>query len=153
MNTVIVSGNLGHDAQLRITPGGRAVCDVSLAVREWRRREGQEVIFVRLVIWGQRGETLQPYLTKGKHVLVQGRMSLDQWESNQGEPRSQILVTVSSLEFLGTKPKETDEFEQVVANEIPEPPEEIGLNNAQDANGEDNSELVASGNGSRKRKK
>jgi single-stranded DNA-binding protein len=80
-------------------------------------------------------------------------MSLDQWESNQGEPRSQILVTVSSLEFLGTKPKETDEFEQVVANEIPEPPEEIGLNNAQDANGEDNSELVASGNGSRKRKK
>jgi len=46
MNTVIVSGNLGHDAQLRITPSGRAVCDVSLAVREWRQLENQETMDV-----------------------------------------------------------------------------------------------------------
>ncbi len=151
MNTVIVSGNLGHDAQLRITPSGRAVCDVSLAVREWRQLENQETMFVRLAIWGPRGEALQPYLKKGTPLVVQGRLALNRWETSQGEPRSQILVTVSNLQFLGKKPEQASDLDETSESE---PPEEINVaTKAENDSGDDESKLVASGNGSRKRKK
>ena len=69
VNKVLLVGNLGRDAEVRYTPGGAPVASFSIATTEnW--------------LWGKQAETLQPYLTKGKQIFVEGRLQTRQWEKD-----------------------------------------------------------------------
>jgi single-strand DNA-binding protein len=106
-NKVILLGNLTRDPQVRYTPSGMAVADVGLAVNHsWfdknanQRRE--EVTFVDVTLWGRTAEIAGEYLSKGRQVLIEGRLRLDQWDDKQtGQKRSKLCVVCENMTMLG----------------------------------------------------
>ena len=106
-NRVVLMGNLTRDPEVRYTSGGTAVTDVSLAVnRVWNdkstntRRE--ETTFVDVTLWGRSAEIAGEYLSKGRPVLIEGRLQLDQWEDREtGQKRSKLKVVGESMQLIG----------------------------------------------------
>ncbi|MFA4986544.1 MAG: single-stranded DNA-binding protein [Candidatus Brocadiia bacterium] len=104
-NKVILLGNCVREPELRYTPQGTAVTDFRLAVnRVFGTGESrkQETLFIDVQAWGKTAETLSRYLQKGTSVLVEGRLVLDQWESN-GEKRQKIKVVAESFQFVSSR--------------------------------------------------
>lgn len=103
-NQVILMGNLTRDPDLRQTPTGQSVCSFSLALnRSYKDKNDQWVEatdFVDVVAWGPLGERVAQYVTKGRPVLVNGRLQSRQWEQD-GQKRSKIEVLASDVTFLG----------------------------------------------------
>jgi len=99
-NKVILAGNLTRDPQLSYTPSQTAVCEFGMAInRKWKDKE--ETCFVDLQAWGKTGETINQYCSKGSPLLVEGRLTFDQWEGKDGQRRSRLRVTVENFQFLG----------------------------------------------------
>jgi single-strand DNA-binding protein len=104
-NKVILVGNLTRDPDLRYTPKGTAIAKIGLAVnRNWTSEDGQkreEVTFVDVDAFGKQAEVIGQYLRKGRPVLVEGRLRLDQWDDKQtGQKRSKLGVVLESFSFL-----------------------------------------------------
>ncbi|MDP7290644.1 MAG: single-stranded DNA-binding protein, partial [Verrucomicrobiota bacterium] len=105
-NKVILMGNLTRDPELRYTSGGTAIAKLGLAVnRVWRDTEGQqkeETTFVDVDAFGKQAETLGQYMQKGRPILIEGRLKLDQWEDkNTGQNRSRLGVVLERFTFIG----------------------------------------------------
>ena len=104
-NKVILAGNMTRDPELRYTPKGTAIAKFGLAInRNWTGEDGQkreEVTFVDVDAFGKQAETIGQYLRKGRPVLVEGRLKLDQWDDKQtGQKRSRLGVVLESFSFL-----------------------------------------------------
>lgn len=104
-NKVILIGNLTRDPELRYTPKGTAVAKIGLAVgRVWRDESGaqkEETTFVDIDAWGKQAETISQYLKKGRPILVEGRLKLDQWDDKQtNQKRSKLGVVLEAFQFL-----------------------------------------------------
>jgi single-strand DNA-binding protein len=108
-NKVILMGNLTRDPELRYTPKGTAIAKVGLAVnRVWTNEAGEkkeEVTFVDVDIFGRTAENVGQYMRKGRPILVEGRLKLDQWDDKQsGQKRSRLGVVAETVQFLGSAP-------------------------------------------------
>lgn len=108
-NCVNLIGNLTRDPELRYTPQGKAVCEMSIAINSSyvNKASGQkveEVTFVDIVAWGKTGEVCAEYLKKGRPVYIQGRLKQDRWESPEGKKMSKLRVIAENVQFLGAKP-------------------------------------------------
>lgn len=105
LNKVMLIGNLTRDPEVRHTPKGTAVGDLSMAINQnYKAQDGQlreEVCYVDVVAWGRQAETCKEYLTKGSPIFVEGRLQLDQWETKEGEKRSRLRVRAERIQFLG----------------------------------------------------
>ncbi len=105
LNKVLLLGNLTRDPELRYTPKGTAVADLSIAVNR-RVSDGSgnwsdETTFVDVTVWGNTAENSQKYLTKGRGVFIEGRLQLDTWEDKQsGQKRSKLKVVGETVQFL-----------------------------------------------------
>jgi single-strand DNA-binding protein len=100
-NNVILLGNITRDIELRYTTSGTAVCDIGLAVNQ-KRKSGEEVVFVDCTCWEKTAELASEYLSKGRQVLVRGRLKMDEWnDKGTGQKRSKIGVVVNELVFVG----------------------------------------------------
>ena len=103
-NKVILVGNLTRDPQLSYLPSQTPVCEIGLAVNHrWRDKDGQqreEVCFIDCTAFGRQAETLNQYMSKGRQLLVEGRLSFDQWETNDGQKRSKHRVRIANFQFL-----------------------------------------------------
>lgn len=103
-NQVILMGNLTRDPDLRQIPSGQSVCSFSLALnRSYKGQDGEWVEatdFVDVVAWGPLGERVAQYVTKGRPVLVNGRLQSRQWEQD-GQKRNKLEVIASDVTFLG----------------------------------------------------
>jgi single-strand DNA-binding protein len=114
MNRVFLMGNLTRDPELRKTPSGIAVSDLGLAVSEKYRNKAGEMVettcFADIVVWGKQAEACGQYLGKGAPVIVEGRLQLDQWQTDSGEKRSRLRVRADRVQFLG-RPKKTENSE------------------------------------------
>ena len=108
-NTVILMGNLTRDPELKQAPSGSKVADLGLAVSEtWRDKNGQPkevTCFVDVVVWDKLAELCQQYLAKGRPVLVEGRLQMDEWKNQQGETRRKLRVRADTVKFLGSPQK------------------------------------------------
>ncbi|KAA0137668.1 single-stranded DNA-binding protein [Gimesia chilikensis] len=106
-NKVILVGNLTRDPQVRYTPGGSAVAEIGLAVnRSWFDKNSnsrkEETTFVDVTLWGRTAEVASEYLTKGRSVLIEGRLQLDQWDDKEsGQKRSKLKVVGENMTMLG----------------------------------------------------
>ena len=110
-HTIIVVGRLGRDPELRYTPTGQAVTNLSLATdSSFTDRNGQRVTkttWFRVTVWGKQAETVNQYLAKGRQVLVEGRMNPDEnggpriWTRQDGTPAASYEITASTVRFLG----------------------------------------------------
>lgn len=107
-NKVIIAGNLTRDPELRYTPSGTAVAQIDLAInRTWTGEDGEkneEVCFVSCTAWGNQAETLAKYVKKGRPLLVEGRLKLEQWEDEKTKQnRSKLSVVLESFSFIDSK--------------------------------------------------
>ncbi len=104
-NKVILVGNLTRDPQLSYLPNQTPVCEFSLAVnRRWRGTDGEqreETCFIDCRCYGKQAETFNQYMSKGRPVLIEGRLQLDRWESQDGQKRSKHRISVQNFQFLG----------------------------------------------------
>lgn len=106
-NRVILVGNLTRDPQVRYTTGGTAVSEIGLAVnRQWFDKQSnsrrEETTFVDVTLWGRQAEVAGEYLSKGRSVLIEGRLQLDQWDDKEtGQRRSKLRVVGETMQMLG----------------------------------------------------
>ena len=98
MNSWTIAGRLGRDAETR-QAGEHTVTNFSVAVDERKGRE-KTTLWVDVALWGNRGEALQPHLTKGTVVSVTGRAGARTFESN-GETRVALTLNASDVSLLG----------------------------------------------------
>ncbi len=122
-NKVILMGNLTRDPELRHTPAGMAVCSFDLAVnRTFTTKAGErkeEVCFITVVVWDKQAQTCAEYLSKGRQVLVEGRLQQRSWESPDGQKRTKHEVVAERVQFVGGRKEGTTSEE-----EAPRPAEE-----------------------------
>lgn len=134
---VIIVGNLGADPEMRYTPSGTPVTNFSVASnRRWTNQQGdlqEETAWFRIACWGKLAETTNQYLSKGRQVLVEGRMQPDPdtggprvWTGNDGVARASYEVTAENVRFLGgaqqargAAPFEAEEPADLDEEEIP----------------------------------
>jgi single-strand DNA-binding protein len=103
LNQVVLIGRLTRDAELKYTSGGQAVCKFSIAVNRRKKIGDQwedEANFFDIVVWGRQGESLHPYLVKGKMVGVNGELRQDRWQQD-GQNRSKVEIVANNLQLLG----------------------------------------------------
>lgn len=103
-NKVILMGNLTRDIELKTLPSDQSVAKIGLAVnRKFRTKDGEnreEVTFIDCEAWGRTAEIMNQYLSKGKPVLIEGRLKLDQWQDKEGQNRSKLKVVIENFKFV-----------------------------------------------------
>ena len=103
-NKVMLMGNLTRDPQLTYLPSQTAVVDFGLATnRRWTSQDGQqreETCFIDCRAFGRMAENINKYLTKGRPVFIEGRLTFDSWTAQDGSKRSRHRVTVENFQFL-----------------------------------------------------
>src|SRR4029077_8730095 len=104
-NKVILAGNLTRDPELRYTPKGTAIAKIGMAInRTWKTETGEtkeEVTFVDVDAFGRQAEVVAQYMKKGRPLLVEGRLKLDQWEDkNTHQKQSKLKVVLEGFSFL-----------------------------------------------------
>lgn len=99
INQVILMGRLTRDPEQRTTTSGRTVVSFSIAVD--RQTQDDQADFFDVTAWEKLGELVMQYLSKGRRVLVQGRLRQDSWEDKEtGKRRSRVEVVASDVTFL-----------------------------------------------------
>jgi single-strand DNA-binding protein len=102
-NQAIVMGNLTRDPELRATPSGQQVASFAVATnRTWMDQSGERkeaVEYHEIVAWGKLGELAAQYLSKGRKVMVIGRLQTQSWEKD-GVKRSRTEIVASDVNFL-----------------------------------------------------
>ena len=111
---LVLVGNLGRDPELRFTPSGQAVCNMNIATnRSYTKSDGEtveETVWFRVTAWGGMAETCNQYLSKGRQVLVEGRLIADEngnpktFERGDGSPGASFEVNAQTVRFLGRNP-------------------------------------------------
>lgn len=107
LNKVQLIGNLTRDPELRYTPNGNAVCTFGIATnRYWTTESGEkreEVDFHKVVAWNKLAELCSQFLTKGRKVYVEGRLSTRNWTGQDGQQKSTTEVVIDDMILLDNK--------------------------------------------------
>ncbi len=107
MNAVFLMGNLTRDPDKRVLPSGMAVSELGLAVNDnYKDKDGklvEKACFADIVVWGKAAENCAQYLKKGSPVLIEGRLQLDQWQTDAGEKRSKLRVRANRVQFISNR--------------------------------------------------
>jgi len=110
-NRVILLGNLTRDIELRHTPGGTAVTDMSIAVNDRRKNATgewvDEVTYVDITLWGRTAEVAGEFLHKGSQIFVEGRLKLDSWEAD-GQKKYKLRVIGERMQMLGGRGEDAE---------------------------------------------
>lgn len=101
MNKVILKGRLSKDVDLRTTTTGKNVATTNIAVNRYGKDAGAD--FIPLVVWGDRAENFAKYLSKGREVLVEGKIQIRSYEGKDGGKRYATEVIVDNFEFCGSR--------------------------------------------------
>src|SRR5574340_455529 len=105
LNKVMLIGYAGADSEMKFTAGGTPLATFSLAVNEtYKNGNGEKksnTLWIRCVAWRRVAEIVGEHVTKGKYLLVEGRLQLRCYEDRQGQKRDVTEVVVNSLRFLG----------------------------------------------------
>ena len=107
-NKVILVGRLTRDIELKYLPSGSSVANFGLATsRNWKDsttgERKEETMFIDIAVFGKGAEIANQYLRKGNRVLIEGRLTLDQWQDNEGNKRSRHRITADNVQFMETK--------------------------------------------------
>ena len=107
INSVVVTGNLTRDPELRQLQSGTSVCKMRIAVNT--RRKGQDgnwedkPNYFDVTVWGAQGENCSTYLRKGRPVAISGRLEWREWEAQDGGKRQSVEIVADTVQFLGSR--------------------------------------------------
>lgn len=117
VNKVIILGNVGRDPEVRYTPSGQAVANISLATsRKWKDKTSgdmhEETEWHRVVFFGRTAEVAGEYLKKGAACYIEGYLKTRKWQDKEGRDMFTTEVVAESLQLLGQReggaPREAD---------------------------------------------
>ena len=108
VNKVILIGNLGRDPEVRYTPSGSAVCNVTLATtRSWKNKDSgekqEETEWHRIVFYDRLAEIAGEYLKKGRSIYVEGRLKTRKWTDKDGAEKYTTEVIAQEMNMLGSR--------------------------------------------------
>ncbi|MFT3663683.1 single-stranded DNA-binding protein [Piscinibacter sp.] len=106
LNKVMIIGNLGRDPEVRYTPNGNAVCNVSVAsTRQWKSKDSgerqEETEWHRVVFYDRLAEIAGEYLKKGRSVYVEGRLKTRKWQDKEGKDQYTTEIIATEMQMLG----------------------------------------------------
>lgn len=109
INSVVITGNLTRDPDLRSTEGGTKVANLRVAVNGRRKNGNEEWVdkpnYFNVTVWGAQGESCAEYLAKGRPVAVEGRLDFRERDTDDGH-REYVSIVAETVQFLGGKPKD-----------------------------------------------
>ena len=107
LNKVFLMGNLTRDPEQRFTPGGAGVVEFGLAMnRQFKTQSGEnreETTFVDITVWGRQGETCNQYLSKGRQVYIEGRLTTRTWKDKSDIERKTTEIVARDMQMLGSR--------------------------------------------------
>ena len=102
-NVFSFTGTVGRDAEVRTTPNGQTVLNVTVA-NNIGFGDRQQTIWIRVALWGKRAEgQLQNYLKKGQQVFVSGELSQREYQANDGTTKSSLELNANIIDLLGKR--------------------------------------------------
>ncbi len=104
MNKFIALGNLTRDPESRETKSGKNVTNFSIAINN---KVNDTVTYIDVETWNKSADNCKRFLSKGRRVLVEGRLQLNTWKSKSGENRSKIYCVADSVTFLSKSDQES----------------------------------------------
>jgi single-strand DNA-binding protein len=116
VNKVILVGNLGKDPEVRYSPGGAAVANITLATSDtWKDKQTgaqqERTEWHRVVFFGRLAEIAGEYLRKGRQVYVEGRLQTRKWQGQDGQDRYTTEIVANEMQMLGGRDGATASFE------------------------------------------
>ena len=103
-NLVVLQGRLTADPELKTTPNGLSVTSFSIAVdRNYQNTSERQADFINIVAWRQTAEFITKYFTKGRSILICGRLQSRSWEKD-GQRRTAVEVVADEATFVDKKP-------------------------------------------------
>lgn len=127
LNMVFLLGNITKDPELRYTPNGQAVTQITIATnRRWKDDQGEykdQAEFTDVVVWAKMAENVANYLKKGSKVHVIGRLQTRNWEAQDGSKKYKTEVIATDVTFLDKAPSSggfSDEAKDDFSQESPE---------------------------------
>ena len=108
VNKVILVGNLGKDPEIRYTPSGAAIANITLATTDsWKDKQTGEqqerTEWHRIVFFSRLAEIVGEYLKKGSQIYVEGRIQTRKWQDQSGQDRYTTEVVGNEMQMLGSK--------------------------------------------------
>ena len=116
-NKIVLVGNLTRDIDIRFSQAGLAIAKSAIATsRKFKSNTGEqkeEVCFIDITFFGRSAEIAHQYLRKGSKILLEGRLSFEQWNDQNGQKRSKHSVIVENMQMLDSKNTDTQPKAQV----------------------------------------
>lgn len=104
MNTVVIVGRAGRDAEIKYYESGKSRATFSLAVNRWDNKTSSEVTdWFNIEVWDKQAEFASNYLKKGRLAAIEGRIRTSNWTDQAGESRQSYIVTATNIKLLGSK--------------------------------------------------
>ena len=107
LNKVLILGNVGNELEVRQTQSGRDMANFSVATTDvWGDGEDRQerTEWHQVVVWGKLAATCGQYLTKGRQVMVEGRLQTRSYEDHDGHKRLVTEIVAQQVQFLGGRP-------------------------------------------------
>ncbi len=108
VNRATLVGRLGKDPEVRYSPGGEAIANITLATSEqWKDKSGERqerTEWHRVAMFGRLGEIAGEYLKKGSLIYVEGRIQTRKWQDKDGQDRYTTEIVANEMKMLGPKP-------------------------------------------------
>jgi single-strand DNA-binding protein len=103
INRVFLSGRLARDPEIKYTSSGIAFCTFDLATsRAVKQGDGwteEAMFFNRLTVWRKQAEVFHKYLRQGDGVFIEGNLTINEWETQEGQKRRDIRIQVDNFRF------------------------------------------------------
>jgi len=109
LNKVMLMGNITRDVEVKFTNSQQAVATIGIAVnRRWKTPDGEqreETTFVDCDAWGKTAELIGKFFSKGRPIMIEGRLKMDTWQDKEsGQNRSKLKVVIEDFYFVDSKP-------------------------------------------------
>lgn len=127
VNKAIIVGTLGKDPEVRKTPNGNSVASFSVATNEkFNDKQGQKqekTEWHNIVVWGKVADLCGQYLSKGKSVYLEGKITTRSWDDNQGQKKYMTEIVASTVQFLSSGGQQQQGYQQA-PQQAPQQPQQ-----------------------------
>lgn len=105
-NSCTFTGYIGRDPECKYFDSGTSVAEFTIAISYPKRRntEEKEPLWLSVKVWGKQVETVANLMKKGSHVLLQGELEQETWDTKDGDKRSKLVLNCRNFQLLDSKP-------------------------------------------------
>ena len=111
LNSIVLTGRVGNNIELKTTGTGKSVCNMTLAVKN-----DDQTNWIRCVAWEKTAEALSKFAHKGDRLTIKGRLQSREWEQN-GQKRTTTEVWVEWIQFLSSKRDPEDDYKTMLTED------------------------------------